>query len=68
MHVFKIAALTLEQKVGITTGVGYEGGLCNGNILPVASFPGLCLQGSTLGVRDADFVTAFPAPINAAST
>ena len=66
--VFEVAGLTLEQKVSITTGLGYNGGRCNGNIAPVGTFPGLCLEGSSTGVSDADFVTAFPAPINAATT
>ncbi|KAI0248423.1 beta-glucosidase [Lactifluus subvellereus] len=64
----KVATFTLEQKVNISTGVGWEGGLCVGNTPPVGDFPGLCLEDSPLGVRFADFATAFPAPINAAST
>ncbi len=68
MHGFEIADFTLQQKVSITTGLGNQGGRCNGNIPSVGSFPGLCLEGSSLGVRNADFVTAFSAPINAATT
>ncbi|KAJ3559673.1 hypothetical protein NM688_g207 [Phlebia brevispora] len=64
----KLASYTLEQKVAITTGVGWMGGRCVGNIAPVADFPGLCLEDSPLGVRDTDFVTAFPAGITTAST
>ncbi|KAI9457434.1 beta-glucosidase [Lactarius psammicola] len=64
----KVATFTLEQKVNITTGVGWEGGRCVGNIPPVGDFPGLCLEDSPLGVRFADFATAFPAPITAATT
>ncbi|KAH9958148.1 glycoside hydrolase family 3 protein [Russula dissimulans] len=64
----KIANWSLEQKVNITTGVGWENGLCVGNIASIDDFPGLCLEDSPLGVRFADFVTAFPAGINAAST
>ncbi|KAI9434684.1 beta-glucosidase [Lactarius indigo] len=64
----KVVNFTLEQKVSITTGLGYQGGRCNGNIRSVGSFPGLCLEGSSLGVHNADFVTAFSAPINAAAT
>jgi len=48
--------------------VGWENGRCVGNIAPIDDFPGLCLEDSPLGVRFADFVTAFPAAINAAST
>ncbi|KAH9025136.1 glycoside hydrolase superfamily [Lactarius hengduanensis] len=64
----KVATFTLEQKVNVTTGVGWEGGRCIGNTPPVGDFPGLCLEDSPLGVRSADFTTAFPAAINAATT
>lgn len=63
-----IQGLTLEQKVNITTGVGWTNGPCVGNIPPVGDFPGLCLEDSPLGVRFADYVTAFPAGINSAAT
>ncbi|KAI0351205.1 glycoside hydrolase [Trametes cingulata] len=64
-----IASWTLEQKVNATTGVGWMGGRCVGNIPAISpSFPGLCLEDSPLGVRDTDFVTAFPAGITAAAT
>ncbi|PSR70416.1 hypothetical protein PHLCEN_2v13667 [Hermanssonia centrifuga] len=59
---------SLEQKVALTTGVGWEGGRCVGNIPAVADFPGLCLEDSPLGVRDTDFVTAFPTGVTTAST
>ncbi|OXC81956.1 beta-glucosidase [Cryptococcus neoformans] len=61
---------TLEEKVQLTTGVGWENGRCVGNIgaIPDRNFSGLCLQDSPLGVRLADFVSAFPAGINAAAT
>jgi hypothetical protein len=65
---FKVATFTLEQKVNITTGVGWANGRCVGNTPPVGDFPGLCLEDSPLGVRFADFATAFPAGINAATT
>ena len=65
---FKIATFTFEQKVNITTGVGWELGRCVGNTLPVDDFPGLCLEDSLLGVRAADFVAAFPAGIHAETT
>jgi hypothetical protein len=61
----KIATFTLEQKANITTGIG---GICTGNVPPVDDFPGLCLEDSPLGVRLADFTTAFPAGINSATT
>ncbi|KDQ52335.1 glycoside hydrolase family 3 protein [Jaapia argillacea MUCL 33604] len=62
----------MEGKVNITTGVFWATDLCVGNIAPQTGngtyFPGLCLQDSPLGVRYTDFVTAFPAGINAAAT
>ncbi|KIJ61468.1 glycoside hydrolase family 3 protein [Hydnomerulius pinastri MD-312] len=63
-----IADYTIEDKVNITTGVGWMGGLCVGNIPANKGFPGLCLEDSPLGVRDTDYNTAFPAAIQAAST
>jgi beta-glucosidase len=61
---------TLEEKVQLTTGTGWEIGRCVGNIpaIPSQGFEGLCLEDSPLGVRFADFVSAFPAGINVAST
>ncbi|KAH9010565.1 glycoside hydrolase superfamily, partial [Lactarius pseudohatsudake] len=64
----KVATFTLDQKVNITTGVGWQDGRCVGNIPSVGDFPGLCLNDSPLGVRFADFATVFPAAINAATT
>ncbi|RPD58566.1 hypothetical protein L226DRAFT_536965 [Lentinus tigrinus ALCF2SS1-7] len=64
----RIASWTLEQKVNVTTGVGWMGGRCVGNIGAVADWPGLCLEDSPLGVRFTDFATAFPAGITVAAT
>ncbi|KAF8487505.1 beta-glucosidase [Russula ochroleuca] len=64
----KVETWTLEEKVNITTGVGTANGRCIGNIAPIDDFSGLCLEDSPLGVRLADFVTVFPAAINAVST
>ncbi|KAG9308256.1 glycoside hydrolase superfamily [Chiua virens] len=63
-----ISGYTIEQKVNITTGVGWENGPCVGNIPAVADFPGLCLQDSPLGVRFADLVSSFPPGVTTAST
>ncbi|KAG1762842.1 glycoside hydrolase family 3 protein [Suillus occidentalis] len=63
-----ISDYTIEEKVNITTGVGWANGLCVGNIPPNKNFPGLCLEDSPLSVRFADYATAFPAGIQAAST
>ncbi|KAL8292699.1 hypothetical protein RQP46_001311 [Phenoliferia psychrophenolica] len=53
----------------MTTGAGING-RCVGNTGAVTrkDFPGLCLEDSPLGVRFADFTSAFPAGINAAAT
>ncbi|WVO12926.1 hypothetical protein L204_100534 [Cryptococcus depauperatus] len=61
---------TIEEKVTLTTGVGWQIGRCVGNIaaIPSRNFSGLCLQDSPLGVRFTDHVSAFPAGINVAST
>ncbi|KAJ6459974.1 glycoside hydrolase superfamily [Mycena sanguinolenta] len=64
-----VSGLTLEEKVNITTGRDTLGP-CVGNTgeIPRVGWKGLCLQDSPLGVRLADFVSAFPAGINAAAT
>ncbi|WVQ75626.1 hypothetical protein IAR50_005255 [Cryptococcus sp. DSM 104548] len=61
---------SLADKVSLSTGIGWQQGRCVGNIGAVESkgFGGLCLQDSPLGVRLADYVSAFPAGINAAAT
>jgi beta-glucosidase-like glycosyl hydrolase len=60
--------LSLEEKVNITTGVGWQNGPCVGNTpaLPGAGYAGLCLQDSPLGVRYAAGVSAFPPGLTAA--
>ncbi|KAK0246024.1 beta-glucosidase [Armillaria nabsnona] len=65
-----VAKLSLQEKVDLATGVGWMNGNCVGNTPAISSisFPGLCLEDSPLGVRDADGVSAFPAAINAAAT
>lgn len=65
-----VPKLSLEDKVNLATGIGWQLGNCVGNTPAIASinFPGLCLQDSPLGVRYADFVSAFPAAINVAAT
>lgn len=65
-----VSNLTLEEKVNLTTGVGWTGGRCVGNIPAIerVGFNGLCLQDAPLGVRMTDGVTAFPSGLNAAAT
>lgn len=62
--------LNQTEKIGIVTGVTWEGGPCVGNTYSAESigYPSLCMQDSPLGVRDANPVTAFPAGINAGAT
>lgn len=65
--------LSLEDKVGIVTGVGWNAGQpCVGNNEAVASigYPSLCLQDGPLGIRyaKAGTSTAFVPAIHAAST
>ncbi|EJD47277.1 hypothetical protein AURDEDRAFT_62469 [Auricularia subglabra TFB-10046 SS5] len=64
-----VSGLTLLEKVNITTGIG-SNARCVGNTgtIPRIGFEGFCLQDSPLGVRFADFVSAFPAAINVAQT
>ncbi|KAJ7182195.1 glycoside hydrolase superfamily [Mycena crocata] len=64
-----VSGLTLPEKINITTGVDVLG-RCVGNtgMIPRIGWKGLCLEDSPLGVRLADFVSAFPAGINAAAT
>ncbi|KAG6849374.1 hypothetical protein H0H93_008978 [Arthromyces matolae] len=71
----KVANFTLDELASVATGVQSTGshGRCVGNIPPVQptigrGWPGLCLEDSPLGVRLADFVTAFPTGINTAAT
>ncbi|KAL4973547.1 putative beta-glucosidase L [Aspergillus desertorum] len=62
--------LSQDEKVGIVTGVTWEGGPCVGNTYEPASipYPSLCLQDGPLSVRFANPVTVFPAGINAGAT
>ena len=65
-----VSQLTLAEKVNLTTGVGWEGEQCVGNVgaIPRLGFHALCMQDSPLGIRFADYVTAFPSGINVAAT
>lgn len=62
--------LSRSEKVGIVTGVTWEGGPCVGNTYApnAIDYPSLCLQDGPLGIRFANPVTAFPAGINAGAT
>lgn len=62
--------MSLLEKVNITSGIGWEQGLCVGNTAPATGvgFPSLCLQDGPLGIRMADNATAFPAGITVGAT
>lgn len=51
-----VAQMTLEEKVNLTTGVGWESERCVGETgsVPRLGIRGLCLQDSPLGVRDSE--------------
>jgi beta-glucosidase len=65
-----VSQLTLTEKVNLTTGVGWEGEKCVGNngAIPRLGFKALCMQDSPLGVRFADFSSAYPAGVTIAAT
>lgn len=65
-----VKGLSLIEKVNLTTGVGWEGEKCVGNVgsLPRLGFKALCLQDSPLGVRFADYASAFSAGVTVAAT
>ncbi|KAL3418798.1 glycoside hydrolase family 3 protein [Phlyctema vagabunda] len=60
-----VQAMSLTEKVNITTGTGWQMGLAVGQTAPAihVNFPGLALQDGPLGLRFADNATAFPAGI-----
>lgn len=65
-----VREMSLVEKVNVTTGIGWQMGLCMGNTGPAegVKFPSLCLQDGPLGIRSADHITAFPAGITTGAT
>ncbi|KAL4966684.1 beta-glucosidase [Aspergillus stella-maris] len=65
-----LAVLSQDEKIGIVTGVTWQGGPCVGNTYAPESipYPSLCLQDGPLSIRFANPVTVFPAGINAGAT
>lgn len=65
-----VRAMTLPEKVNITTGTGWQMGLAVGNTGPAnnVGFPALALQDGPLGLRFADNATAFPAGVTVGAT
>lgn len=58
--------MSIEQKVNITTGIGWKKTLCAGNTHAITEpyFPSLCLQDSPIGVSLANNVTVGVAGIS----
>ncbi|KAI0437260.1 glycoside hydrolase family 3 protein [Xylaria telfairii] len=56
-----VSQLTLAEKVNLTTGIGWESGLCVGETgsVPRLGLRQLCMQDSPLGIRFGDFASAF---------
>jgi beta-glucosidase len=65
-----VQAMSLEQKVNITTGVGWMTGACVGNSGRTTNpdFPELCLQDAPLGMRFTDGISSGVAGVNAAAS
>lgn len=65
-----VRQMTLAEKVNLTSGVGWEGDKCVGNTgsVPRLGLPNLCFQDSPVGVRDADFISVWPAGGTIAAT
>ena len=65
-----VRQMTLVEKVNITTGTGWQMGMCVGNTGPVLrlKFPALCLQDGPLGLRFTHNTTAFPAGVTVGAT
>ncbi|OAX84022.1 hypothetical protein ACJ72_01619 [Emergomyces africanus] len=65
-----VSQLTLPEKVNLTTGVGWMQEDCVGQVgsIPRLGLHSLCLQDGPLGIRFADYVSAFPAGVNVGAT
>ncbi|KAI5465363.1 glycosyl hydrolase family 3 N terminal domain-containing protein [Mariannaea sp. PMI_226] len=65
-----VSQLTLTEKVNLTTGVGWMGERCVGNVgsIPRLGMRGLCMQDGPLGLRMSDYNSAFPGGITAGAT
>ncbi|KFY10611.1 hypothetical protein V491_07580 [Pseudogymnoascus sp. VKM F-3775] len=63
-----VANLTLEEKAGLLTG--NIRGPCVGNLVPIPrlGFNGLCMQDGPASLRQATFVSVFPAGLTVAAT
>ncbi|KFY40142.1 hypothetical protein V495_05598 [Pseudogymnoascus sp. VKM F-4514 (FW-929)] len=63
-----VANLTLDEKAGLLTG--NIRGPCVGNLVPIPrlGFKGLCMQDGPAAIRQATFVSVFPAGLTIAAT
>ncbi|KAL3478556.1 glycosyl hydrolase family 3 N terminal domain-containing protein [Aspergillus californicus] len=65
-----VSQMTLDEKVNITSGTGWQLEMCVGQTgsVPRLGLKSMCLQDSPLGIRLSDYNSAFPAGVNVAST
>ncbi|KAJ3476989.1 hypothetical protein NLG97_g8962 [Lecanicillium saksenae] len=65
-----VSQLTLAEKVNITTGVGWMGEKCVGNVgsVPRMGLKSLCMQDGPLGLRFSDYNSAFPVGVTAGAS
>lgn len=65
-----VSQMTLDEKIGVVTGVGTFNSRCAGSTTPVArlGIPSFCLNDGPAGIRQTKFTTGFPTGINAAAT
>ncbi|CAK7205319.1 beta-glucosidase [Sporothrix eucalyptigena] len=65
-----VSQMTLMEKVNLTTGVGWEGEQCVGQVgsVPRLGLTSMCMQDSPVGVRDTDFNSVFTSGQTAAAT
>ncbi|PTB46138.1 glycoside hydrolase family 3 protein [Trichoderma asperellum CBS 433.97] len=65
-----VSGLTLLEKVNLTTGVGWMGEKCVGNVgtVPRLGMRSLCMQDGPLGLRFNDYNSAFDVGLTAAAS
>ncbi|KAL2826889.1 glycosyl hydrolase family 3 N terminal domain-containing protein [Aspergillus cavernicola] len=65
-----VSQMTLDEKVNLTSGTGWQLERCVGQTgsVPRLGVGSLCLQDSPLGIRFSDYNSAFPAGVNVAAT
>ncbi|KAH6849656.1 glycosyl hydrolase family 3 N terminal domain-containing protein [Chaetomium sp. MPI-CAGE-AT-0009] len=65
-----VSQLTLMEKVNLTTGTGWQGEQCVGQVgaIPRLGLRSLCMHDAPLGIRGSDFNSAFPSGQTTAAT